>query len=132
MKLKKIILLSMSLVIILISMTVALKSKANNPAIRAEKTITRGYVYYFVYTGTYPVLNFGQYTNPNNYTYLASQNPYLLCRGGQKLCAVLTERQWDGFDWRPDFSNTAYGSAYSDLYAYYMYGIRGSSLFFKN
>ncbi|WP_316812565.1 hypothetical protein [Pedobacter heparinus] len=87
------------------------------------------YAYWFQYIGpTNEPIWFSDYTNPNNYVFLDSQDPYELCGYGQDaLCSVLTERNWNGFEWKPDFSNTGYGSAYSGLYYFYTSGIPGTT-----
>jgi hypothetical protein len=125
MNLRKTLLITFSLVP-LIGAT-AFKQIWKSSTINVKKA-NINYSYWFSYIGPTTGFNFGDLTNPNNYVPLPDeQNPYVECAyGSQAVCTILCERTWNGFEWKPDFSNTSYGSTYWALYNFFSSGIPGS------
>lgn len=99
-----------------------------------SRTVTKAkntnvdYSYWFSYVGPSPVYYFSDLTNPNNYVFLqGDHNPFLECEyGTDTICMILCERSWNGFSWKPTFSNTSYGSAYWGLSNFYSTGTSGT------
>jgi hypothetical protein len=96
---------------------------------KASRSLDPPIAYCFSYIGPSTVWSFSEYTDPANYVILPDDTyPEYYCGyGDEALCTILCERYWDGFDWKPDFSNTGYGSAYWGLYNFYTTGYPATS-----
>lgn len=97
------------------------------------KSITTFDASYFSYIGPSNPFSFEDYEDPSNYVALSiEQNPLGVCEvGNDALCVIVCERYWDGVEWKPDFSDTSFGSTRNQLFNYWMYGLQGSLIYLK-
>lgn len=85
------------------------------------------YSYWFKYIGPYP----GTYTtatNPANYVLMTPAEQDYFCEGSNALCAITAYRVWNGFEWKPNFTDTSFGNITSRLQNYYFYGLVGGGI----
>ena len=122
MKLKRFLLPILTLAVVLTAMAFTLPTKSNVNAIITTKSSRLSY--YFRYIGPFPALSFSDYTNPANYVLVPdNENPYELCEEGyDAVCFISCEGSYYMGYFRPNFSDTSWGSAYSGLYYFYHYG----------
>lgn len=102
----------------------AFTQKSNSAAKPAIKSNL--YVYYFSYIGPTSPFSFSDYVDPNNYVILDEPDimPREICEPGMDaVCLILCERYWNGFEWKPDFSDTTQGSAYWGLNNFFYSGV---------
>ncbi|WP_285055502.1 hypothetical protein [Pedobacter ginsengisoli] len=128
MKFKRFLMPILAFTVVLTAMAFTLPGKFN--AVKNAKAVDPEYSYYFIYNGPSPSYDINDYLDPDNYTLLPdNQNPYEQCEyGTDAVCMVLTERFWNGFEWKPNFNYyQAYGSAYWGLHQYCMYGYPSTS-----
>jgi hypothetical protein len=90
------------------------------------------YYYWFRYTGPYP----GTYwdaMDEDNYEIIPSpeEEMHVLCDGFGALCAIHVKRYWNGFMYKPDFSDTSYGNTSQQILEYYGYGLVGTAIIEK-
>lgn len=122
MKLKKILLPILFLAVAITAMAFTYVGKSNVKIIAKSAEISLSY--YFIYVGPSPASSFSDYTNPANYVLLPpDQNPNEYCEYGyDAVCLILCEGAYHLGVFRPDFSDTTWGSAYWGLYNFYNYG----------
>lgn len=129
---KKILLSFLALATIVSAMAFA-KTEKTGLNLGTIKTTRVDFYYQFHYTGPSSPTSFNDFINPNNYVILAPGegfNDY--CEAGNDaLCLINCQRIWNGTSWKPDFSDTSWGSTRSQLYDYYWYGLAGLSLYTK-
>ncbi|HMI05857.1 MAG TPA: hypothetical protein VK541_25445 [Pedobacter sp.] len=91
------------------------------------------YHYDFRYIGPADPYYFNDYLDPDNYVMLSGEEfPGDVCEfGNDALCVISSERYWNGYEWKPDLSDTSFWNTRAQLYSYYYYGAAGMLLTLK-
>ncbi|MNL03677.1 hypothetical protein D3C87_1242190 [compost metagenome] len=122
--------------VLIIAVTAFISPVNNTKETKKETSNVRDpYSYYFQYVGPLPE-SYSDYIDSNNYIMLpGGDDPTVeLCEYGyETLCAILCERYFDGYAYRPDFDAAPYtGSTKQQLYFYSISGIPSGAIFLKN